>query len=436
MSMINDMLRDLDKRQAPEVNGEGVAVQESLIEPQSPSYKKWLAIVLLVILVFVVLGGVFFQDLLGLTSENSQQAALPIQSSSDQSSSEPTDLDQGKLKPAVTIESKSMSGSSAQPNETKVKDIQVEPADKEIVQRQLDNASGKVIEVKSLTSPKTETVNIDVKKEEKIALNQQEDSVPNNAQAQEKIQNLKQDQVKSQETKKESLAQPEPILKTPEIKQEKPSKIAKNESALEPAKSMQVSLSPQALDLRMAEKAMKLLSQGADAQAYRELYAFIGEHEQDTESRTVLASYLLQQNRIAEVGDVLLNAPIQESPKLRQMKARWFAAQNEHKLALYTLSSNLPNIQEYPDYFVLLAAYYQRLGWTKEARDTYSSLVEFDETVADWWAGLGLALDRNNEKNKAIYAYQQALELTGLSTELFNFVQPRFKLLRETQVVQ
>ena len=193
---------------------------------------------------------------------------------------------------------------------------------------------------------------------------------------------------------------------------------------------MQVTLSPIALDQEMAERALMLISKRQETQAYRELYSFIGEHEEDMESRTVLATYLLQENRLAEVGDVLLNAPLHKSPKLRQIKARWYAEQGEPKLALYTLNSDLPRIETYPEYYVLLAAYYQRYGTAEEAKETYSMLVDFDETVADWWAGLGLASDRNNEKTKAIFAYQQSLEIKGLSPQLLNFVKPRLKQLR------
>ena len=133
------------------------------------------------------------------------------------------------------------------------------------------------------------------------------------------------------------------------------------------------------------------------------------------------------------MGDVLLNAPLNKSPKLRQIKARWYAQQGEHKLALYTLNSDLPNVAIYPDYYVLLAAYYQRYGSAQDAKNTYSVLVQHDETIADWWAGLGLASDRNNEKEKASYAYRQALELKGLSPELLNFVQTRLAQLQVAQ---
>ena len=142
-----------------------------------------------------------------------------------------------------------------------------------------------------------------------------------------------------------------------------------------------------------------------------------------------MATYLLNENRMAEVGDVLLNAPISASPELRQIKARWYAAQGQHKLAIYTLSSDLPNVEEYPDYYVLLAAYYQRYGSALDASKAYSLLVDYNENVADWWAGLGLAADRSGQPEQAIFAYQQALELSGLSPELLNFVTPRLKQL-------
>ena len=54
MSVINDMLRDLDKRQAPEVGAEQALHQESLIGPQSSPFKKIIIITVLLLCALLV----------------------------------------------------------------------------------------------------------------------------------------------------------------------------------------------------------------------------------------------------------------------------------------------------------------------------------------------------------------------------------------------
>lgn len=433
MSVINDMLRDLDKRQAPEVSQTVAHAKESLIEPQTPIYKKWLVIVavlvvtLLIVLVILFGENVSFTETSGYSSEVegvvSKIAPQPTMPVTD---SEPETTQVAQVSTAIN-ENRPVETSLASPIKVESK-LGQEP----LAEAQEPKALTKVTK----QAPKPEpSLTVEMKKQlpKPVAVTPRTEANKVHKQAASHVEERpisKPDLVSVRQESETAI----PAQKQASSKSTKPA--AQNQRQAMADNTMQVSLSPAALDLQMAEKAMKLISQRRETEAYRELYAFIGEHEEDTESRTVLASYLLQEERIAEVGDVLLNAPINTSPKLRQMKARWYAAQGEHKLAIYTLSSNLPKVEQHTDYYVLLAAYYQRLGWAKEASNTYASLLEFDDSVADWWAGLGLASDRNNERTKAIYAYQQALELKGLSTELFNFVQPRLAQLRSAQTLQ
>lgn len=383
------MLRDLDKRQAPELGGIQSNQQESLIEAHTFPYSKIAIIALLVLILSLLIYFLFAK----------KEIVIAVQ-------------------PEIVSHSETEKIVANTSNETILRT--------EIKSEQLNSQLEKNdthAKLSDKQSPSMFNHDVEAKKTE----------IP-------KI--IKQDEVKKKEEPKIALAK---VHEAIEIKSETTSNMPTlkvkssventviaqsmhNNESIAP-KSMGVKLSPIALDQQMAERALSLISQQKETEAYRELYAFIGEHEEDLESRTVLATYLLNENRMAEVGDVLLNAPLSKSPKLRQLKARWFVQQGEHNLALYTLNSDLPDVSKHTDYYVLLAAYYQRYGTAKAAKETYSTLVNYDETVADWWAGLGLATDRNNEKEKAIYAYQQALDLKGLSSELLSFVKPRLNQL-------
>lgn len=439
MSVINDMLRDLDKRQAPEVSDTDAKRQESLIEPATPWYKKWLIIVpVLVVLSVLVLVGFFGGDSepKPLSTADSQPAELV--NSVEHDIRQAKELSETKAEVSQTQASVELAQKEALPRVSEEDSTQEKLTDSAEV---IDNVQ--MVKVPIVEDKLSDQRDSHIQERPKVSVGSHTDKKPVD---QNSSQPEKEELKSSENQTQQALSKAEQAPSEPVKSVKKPQPVTRNISppreSVTPKRleiednTMTVSLSPVALDVQMAENAMKLISQHRDAEAYRQLYAFIGAHDVDTESRTVLASYLLQEGRIAEVGDVLLNAPINESPKLRQIKARWYAAQGEQKLALYTLSSNLPALEQHTDYYVLLAAYYQRLGWTKEASETYALLLEYDDNVADWWAGLGLATDRNNEKDKAMYAYQQALELNGLSTELFNFVEPRLQQLRAHQSAQ
>lgn len=195
--------------------------------------------------------------------------------------------------------------------------------------------------------------------------------------------------------------------------------------------SSTVTLSPEAKDQQQAKQAQAMfeqrLDQGQAREAYRELYLFIEHHDVDGRSRAVLASRLLAERRYAEAGDVLLAGNIEHDSSLRQIKARWLMATNNKELALHVLESSLPNIADDKGYYALLASYYQQMRLYDKAVDTYSVLLENDGGKADWWAGMAIALDRLKRYQNAVLAYKQALALPGLKPSLAGFAQQRLK---------
>jgi len=203
------------------------------------------------------------------------------------------------------------------------------------------------------------------------------------------------------------------------------SQVAPVQAKKSPSIKVKVPLSPESLDKQTAETALAMYRKGEARQAYRILYDFIGNHDYDTKSRIILASQLIQETRLAEAGDVILGSDTQAEPQLRQLKARWLEAKGDSQAAIDTLSSALPRIEKHPGYYVLLASYYQRFGHAEKAVDTYTKLVQFDEQVADWWAGLALSSDMTKQGKQAKFAYQQALSTPGLDNRIVKYAQQR-----------
>ena len=58
-----------------------------------------------------------------------------------------------------------------------------------------------------------------------------------------------------------------------------------------------------------------------------------------------------------------------------------------------TLEESIPELTQHPDHHVMLAALYQQSGRFKDAAAVYASLIAFDDSVGNWWAGLGIAFN-------------------------------------------
>jgi len=51
--------------------------------------------------------------------------------------------------------------------------------------------------------------------------------------------------------------------------------------------------------------------------------------------------------------------------------------------------------------------------------------------MPDWWVGMAIGLDRSEQYSSAAKAYQKALQMDGLRTELAAFAKQRLETLGE-----
>ena len=82
------------------------------------------------------------------------------------------------------------------------------------------------------------------------------------------------------------------------------------------------------------------------------------------------------------------------------------------KQALYLLQQYSPPIEEYPNYYALMAALQQQLGQPNLAVQLWSVLaIQNDNST--WWLGLSIALESSSRPNAAIDAYEHAISAEG-----------------------
>lgn len=399
MSVINDMLRDLEQRKAPERATITPADVAQLIEPQANNKRPYLMIAVLVIFVGVVFGAWMLQRPFEQTS--SGQVEVPTESADSTERIAVVEPEPASKNPPLSVAPVEMPEPAGAP-ETK-QAMAASPSDQ-------INARPHAIQTEETTkSAQASSVVVP-----------DPGSVP--------MKSGLMSQTKASVRKKEPVLAESKRHKIDTVEQTQTPAASKLQAEADPM-AKHIVLSPELQDQQNAETALALFKEGNAREAYRQLYDYVAEHEYATKSRSVLAGYLLQDGRLAEAGDVLVRAPVEQDADLRQIKARWLLASGDETMALHTLSANLPELELHPDYYALLASYYQQFGYPEKAAQTYSMLVQYDASAANWWAGLGLALDSTERFVDAAKAYRRALQLPGLNQPVLDFIRTRLQVL-------
>ncbi len=410
MSVINDMLRDLEKRKAPEREQIAPVSVSAVIEPQQGMDKgKWALLALSLVCVALLV----FTWLLPVGSDGQQSGSkLPLSEAGSPPRPAAEQAHIAPSQPISSIEQDHKHGTGGQAN--KLVTMPAAPDTKAA-----NNMPDEVETTDARAIPER------VIPERAVTL------APSKPDSNNRIEGA------LPPADAEALAmQTEPSVqvvldKQKVIEGDKRANATQGKPPAFEAKGgpSRVELTPEARDAQVAQQATELFLQRKPREAYRLLYEFVTAHEIDRESKAVLASHLLQDGRTAEAGDILLTVSVADDPNLRQIKARWLMATDEHNLALHTLRTRLPALEIFPEYYALLASLYQQQGYPQQAAQTYSKLVEYDRDAADWWAGLAIALDQAERYEDALSAYQAALALAGLNPRLASFADQRVREL-------
>ncbi len=419
MSVINDMLRDLEQRKAPDREGTMTSSSGSVVEAQSSGSARSVGMAVGLVVLLAVIAAFSWQTLVDTFFEEASDARLAINTQSTQASpSSGQKVVQAESAQIVESVGDNTRNSSEEKREAS-KEVSTEESSTPVKTEVTQNA-GSVIKVEPATEQsQAESTSTTGAK-----------PGPNVASAEPAL--LAQNSTK---TASEANTQKEIVKRVASVAspQSADASVAtssnKGQDANTSEKASVRQLSDAARDRQTAEKAQSLFKRGEISEGYRLLYDVLAMNREDHRSRAVLASQLMKEQRLAEAGDILVMADVSTSADLRQLKARWLMQQGNAELALHTLRQQMPVLKDYPDYYALLASYYQQQGYQEQAAEIYRQLVEYDPGVSSWWAGLGLSLDRSQRYVEAAQAYRRALQVPGLSPALRQFSQQRLKVL-------
>ncbi|AZZ94557.1 tetratricopeptide repeat protein [Hahella sp. KA22] len=189
------------------------------------------------------------------------------------------------------------------------------------------------------------------------------------------------------------------------------------------------SQTPEAIAARALQQARESYRQGeveAARQRLRDLLTSMPEHEA---SRYQLATWLIGAGDYPQALQVMQSVDAYSSVDFKLMKARTLAATGMAAQAIALLESEAPKVEAAPDYHSLLAGLYHQARRYEDAIATYAALIEAHPHKGDWWAGLGIALDQTGRSQSALQAYRQAVGDPELQTTLAQYASRRIQQL-------
>ncbi len=180
------------------------------------------------------------------------------------------------------------------------------------------------------------------------------------------------------------------------------------------------------------QKALQLSTAGRNRDAMKALTSILIANPEYAPARESLALLLIAQGNMVQASQVIQIGLRQRPfyPAYIQLKARILVDEGKINKALYLLQMAPPLLTANPDYHAFIAALYQRQGHSLLAEKLYEQLLAVQPNNGKWWMGLGIALENMGKPTLAMEAYVKASASDYLSPELKIYAESRVHTLQ------
>lgn len=175
------------------------------------------------------------------------------------------------------------------------------------------------------------------------------------------------------------------------------------------------------------QKAHALLQHGRNNQAEDALRRSLELDPSHQAGHDALVGLLISQGRQVEALELLRDGLKRQpgSGKQAMLSARLLLDQQRTDEAIKVLENTLTARNQSADYLAFLAALYQREGLYQKSVSTYRRAISTRPGNGTWLMGLGISLEQMGNNEEAITAYHKALESGALSSKLTAYVKGR-----------
>ncbi|RJX32423.1 MAG: hypothetical protein C4516_04130 [Oxalobacter sp.] len=192
-------------------------------------------------------------------------------------------------------------------------------------------------------------------------------------------------------------------------------------------KTMKVEVTPEQQADNEYGKAIRLIEAGRTAEAIAMLEGVLMKQYKHAAARQTLAGLLIEEKRTAEAANVLKAGLRMDSSQtgMAMLLARLQVDSGDSRTALSTLQQSLSYGKNKPEYRAFIAALYQRENRHQDAIENYRAAVGEVPSNGVWWMGYGISLQALGRKADARTAYTQARDSGKLTPPLKAFVEQR-----------
>lgn len=392
MSLINQMLQDLDARQA--VQGAGVKLRSEIrpLPPVPASRWPWMVAVLAGVVV-VAAGSFLF---LGR-----QAPALPVP---------PATLEQPPVVPTAEIAVSVPAADSAVPS-AEDSPAAASPTEQETVQ--------------PVSPPELEgslrIADVLAEPSRKQRGEKKESDKPLPVAKKEERRDEQQDSLTGRpaQEKKAAVAVVPPAPPAVDDRAAKTVSIEKTEATAQPRDRVEVAY----------RNAIAAVNQGRVSEALDTLQEILQQDNLHVAARQLRVRLLLEAGRADEAVQALQDGlqilPAQTGWAMSL--ARLQVERGEVAAAAQTLQHSMPVASANPDYLGFTAHVLQRLGRHREAAELYQTATRIAPGDGRWWLGLGLVMEAEGRNDQAVAAFQRAHQAGNLSRELMALVEQKLR---------
>ncbi len=218
-----------------------------------------------------------------------------------------------------------------------------------------------------------------------------------------------------------SVPKPAPIVAEKVVEREEPTaaKVSRNRS-------------PLSRDQQAYQTGLKQLKQGHWTAAEGSFNQALLVNPKLVDARLQLVGLLQQQMKLGKVENVLQQglSLTPENLDFRKLYARLLLNDQRQDEAIALLQTEpVPAMTQDLEYYALLAALFQESGKFNAASSIYGQLVQTQPQAGLWRMGLAISLEQSGKPEPARNAYQKALKLPGLNPDLRSYIQSRLQVL-------
>lgn len=173
--------------------------------------------------------------------------------------------------------------------------------------------------------------------------------------------------------------------------------------------------------------ARSLLNEGRLTEAERQLQQILKKSPSDIAARELLIGMLLRDKRLSE-ADSQIEQGLKFYPgreNLVLMQAKMLLDENNIQAAVAVLQKHAQSVKNTIKSRAMLASVFQQQANYTEAAKLYAELVQAAPAESSYWLGLAINLEALGQSEKAVAAYQRAVQSGGLSISLQQYAMQR-----------